>query len=113
MKSRIGKYLGNKRGYAKHSSRLKLKRNQKKRFFMERLPEQDVSLAAVTQIDGQPTPGQQQTTMDVNYINEFADRRKQFGALVNPSLVQIIASIPVYNHINLVIFKFKCIDRSK
>jgi hypothetical protein len=88
-KSRIGKYLGNKRGYAKHSSRLKLKRNQKKRFFMERLPEQDVSLADVlTQIDGhQPTPGQHQKTMDVNYINEFADRRKQFGALVNPSLV--------------------------
>jgi hypothetical protein len=114
-KSRIGKYLNNKRGYAKHSSRLKLKRNQKKRFFMERLPEQDVSLADVlTQIDGhQPTPGQHQTTMDVNYINEFADRRKQFGALVNPSLVQIIASIPFYNHINLVIFKFKFIDRSK
>jgi hypothetical protein len=55
---------------------------------MERLQEQDVSLAAfLTQVDGQPTPRQQQTTLDVIYINEFADRRKQFGALVNPSLV--------------------------
>ncbi len=80
---------------------------------MERIQEQDVSLAAVlTPVDVQPTPEQQQA-MGVNYSNEFADRRKQFGALVNPSLIEIIASIPVYNQINLAIFKFKCFARSK
>jgi hypothetical protein len=60
---------------------LKLKRNQKKRFFMERLPEQDVSLAAVlTQIDGhQPTPGQQQTTMALITLTSLRTSGSSWG----------------------------------
>jgi hypothetical protein len=56
-----------KRGYAKYSSQFKLKRNQKKRFFIEHLQDQDVSLAFVLiPVDVQPTPEQQQTKMDIN-----------------------------------------------